>query len=152
LFAILRRHDVDFIVIVGLAAAANGAGWPTNDADVVIQCSESTFVALDAALNELDAEYDTPHVPPIRPDLHRLRSLPGPQLFRTTCGRLDVLKDAGGETFETLARDALTAQLHEASVRYASVEALLRMKRAANRPKDREGIRLLEAALKRERG
>lgn len=97
LFAILRRHEVDFIVIGGLAAAANGAGWPTNDADVVIHCSESTYVALAAAPHELAAEYDTPHVPPIRPDLHRLRSLPGPQLFRTSCGRLDVLKDAGAK-------------------------------------------------------
>jgi hypothetical protein len=68
LFAILREHDVDFIVIGGLAAAANDAGWPTNDADIVVHCSENTFVALANALTALDAEYDTPHVPPIRPE------------------------------------------------------------------------------------
>lgn len=59
-----------------------------------------------------------------------------------------MLKEAGGDTFESLSLDAETVDLGNTKVRYASLAALLRMKRAANRPKDREGIHLLEQALR----
>jgi hypothetical protein len=151
IFETLHRHRVEYIVIGGLAAAAGGVVWSTFDADVVVEPSTNNLDALSRALDELSAEYDTLHSPPIRPDAKRLRSLPGPQLFRTLSGRLDVLKEAGGDTFESLAPDAHTADFDGIPVRYASLAALLRMKRAANRPKDREGIRLLEEALRSRR-
>ena len=88
----------------------------------------------------------------VQPDEKRLRAMPGPQLFRTRLGRLDVLKEAGGDTFASLGLDAQTAVLDGIPVRYASLTALLRMKRAANRRKDREGIRLIEEALRRTKG
>ncbi|MCC6873607.1 MAG: hypothetical protein IT378_04790 [Sandaracinaceae bacterium] len=84
-------HDVRHIVIGGLAGIAQGAGWPTYDADVVIETEDDNYARVVAALDELQAVYDTPHQPPIRPDLGRMRSLTGPQLFRTRHGRLDVL-------------------------------------------------------------
>lgn len=151
IFGILHRHEVKFVVIGGLAAAAAGAPWTTFDADIIIDLSEENLAALACALEELSAEYDTPHSPPIVPDLKRLRALEGPQLFRTTAGRLDVLKEAGGETFETVAQDALTVDFEGIPIRCASLNALIRMKRAANRPKDREAIRLLEEARNKNR-
>ena len=45
--------------------------------------------------------------------------------------------------------DALAVQQHDRVVRYASLEALLRMKRAAGRPKDVAGIAAIEKALGR---
>lgn len=144
----LHRRDVQFVVIGGLAAAANGVVWATFDVDVVIEVSDANMRALAEALEGLAAEYHTPHNPPIRPDLKRLSSLPGPQLFRTRLGRLDVLKEAGGETYESLLTDAHTAVLEGYPIRYAGLRALLRMKRVANRRKDTEGIRLIEEALR----
>jgi len=70
-------------------------------------------------------------------------------LFRTSFGRLDVLKEAGGETYETLGEGAVTLKLLGVVVRVASLPALIRMKRAANRPKDQAAIIALEAALAR---
>ena len=148
LFECLSRHDVDFIVIGGQAAIAHGVGWPTYDADVVIDVVMSNLQCLLDALKELDAEYDTPHQPPIRPDLERLSTLTGPQLFRTKFGRLDILKDAGGETFSSLCSDAVAAADSGLQIRSASIPALIRMKKAANRPKDQEAIARLEAAMK----
>jgi hypothetical protein len=148
IFKALHLHGVQYIVIGGLAAAAGGVVWTTFDADIIVEQSDTNLDALARALNDLLAEYDTLHSPPIRPDEKRLRSMPGPQLFRTRLGRLDVLKEAGGDTFASLAADAHTAVFDGVPVRYASLNALLRMKRAANRRKDREGIRLLEEALR----
>ncbi len=78
----------------------------------------------------------------IVPDLTRITTFPGPMLLRTRYGRLDVLKDAGGETYETLLVDAVHASVD--GVRAASLAAIARMKRAANRPKDRDVLPAIE--------
>lgn len=124
----LRRHQVEFVLIGGLAGGAN-------------------LARLDAALRQLSAEYDTFHQPPILPEMRRLQSAHGPQLFRTRYGRLDVLKEAGGETYETLQRDASEITAYGATMLCASLAALLRMKRAANRPKDQAAIARLKEVL-----
>jgi hypothetical protein len=142
----LLRHRVESVLIGGLAATAQGAGWATYDADIVVDETAANLARLLSALVELDAAYDTFHQPPIRPRLELLSSATGPQLFRTRFGRLDVLKEAGGETFATLIADAVEAEQFGHRLRCASIDALLRMKRAANRPKDQAGIAQLEAA------
>ena len=147
ILACLARHEVELILVGGLAGVAHGAGWPTYDVDVVVRVDEANLERLLGALAEIRAEYDTFHQPPLVPDPQRLRRGTGPQLFRTTHGRLDVLKEAGGETYETLSIDAMEVEQPGHSVRCASLSALLRMKRAANRPKDRAAIPKLEEAL-----
>ena len=142
---------MEHVVIGGLAGVAQDAGWPTYDADVVIDTTVANLERLAEALNELSAEYDTFHQPPIRPDVKRITNTNGPQLFRTKFGRLDVLKEAGGETFASLLVDAVVATQFGHPLRCASLPALLRMKRAANRPKDRVGISRIEAVLEQQR-
>jgi hypothetical protein len=144
----LVTHRVDFIVIGGVAAAVHGAGWTTFDLDIVVATHDANLVLLTEALLELRAAYETFDSRRIEPDLARVRSLSGPQLLRTRFGRLDVLKEAGGETYDSLARDAVRAAEPDQTVLFASVDALLRMKRIANRPKDRLGIARLEALLR----
>lgn len=148
IFAALVHHRVRFILIGGLAGGARGAGWPTFDADILIDDEEENLGRLGAALLQLGARYDTFHQPPLLPDQRLLRSATGPQLFRTRHGRLDVLKEAGGETYESVARDASEVEVHGAVMPCASLAALLRMKRAANRPKDQPAIAKIEAALR----
>ena len=136
---------MDFVLIGGLAAQIHGVALTTLDADIVIACTEANYEALARALTELGAEFDTFHQPPIRPDMARLRSATGALLFRTRHGRLDVLKEAGGETYETLRRNA--TRVGDEGVLCASLEAIARMKRAANRPKDRLVLPRIETVL-----
>jgi hypothetical protein len=146
----LCKHDVAFVVIGGWAAGVHGVGWMTFDLDVVVENAEANHQALARALAEVNAEFDTAHRPPILPDVERLRSATGALLFRTRFGRLDVLKEAGGETFATLAVDAVRARITDAhEIRIASLEAIARMKRAANRPKDQQALVTIEAALRK---
>ncbi|MEM1413573.1 MAG: hypothetical protein AAGH15_01670 [Myxococcota bacterium] len=35
-FEVLLRHEVELVLIGGLAGAAHGAGWPTYDVDIVV--------------------------------------------------------------------------------------------------------------------
>ena len=64
--------------------------------------------------------------------------------METKAGRLDVLREAGGENFGTLWSEAVDT---EHGFKIASLESLRRMKLAASRPKDAEGLSLIEAAL-----
>ena len=147
IFEALVSRGASFVVIGGLAADAHGVGWATFDVDIVIECSEENYQALALALADLDAVFHTAHQPPIRPDVARLRSATGTLLFRTARGRLDVLKEAGGETFETLIEDSPRRVVLGCELRIASLAAIARMKRAANRPKDRAVLAAIEQAL-----
>jgi hypothetical protein len=147
----LIAHGVDFVVIGGIAAAIHGAGWTTFDLDVVVATSDDNLARLTEALLELEAVYETFDSRRIKPDHARVRSLKGPQLLRTRHGRLDVLKEAGGETYESLVTDAVRTSAEAQQISLASVAALLRMKQAANRPKDQPGIARLRALLSKSR-
>lgn len=143
----LRESGAAFIVIGGWAAGVHGVGWTTFDLDVVVASEEENLERVLTALIVEDAVFHTAHRPPIRPDMPRLVAATGPLLFRTKHGRLDVLKEAGGETYESLALDAGESDVAGHTVRIASLAALVRMKRAANRPKDRAVLPAMEAAL-----
>lgn len=141
----LHRHEVRFVLIGGLAAEVHGCGWSTLDLDIVVAATRANFEALEAALRELGATYNDPAGRHIEPTVERMASLRGPQLFRTAAGRLDVLRDAGTDTFETLEREAM--ETGDGTL-VASLESLQRMKRAAGRPKDRVGLERIEALLR----
>ncbi len=153
LLGVLRRHGVAFVAIGGFAAELQGVGWSTRDVDIVIESRDGNYVALAAALDDLDAWCVVPpgSVQRIRPDLARIRSLTGTMMLRTRCGRLDILKSAdsgsGGESYDALAAEAIETTLGGYTVLLAGLPAILRMKRSANRPKDQNVLALIEAAI-----
>ncbi len=154
---VLLEHRVAFVIVGGYAAELQGVSWMTLDVDIVIQAREENYVALAAALEELDAWCLVPKgsLQRIRPDVNRLRTLTGTFLLRTRYGRLDIMKSgnsgAEGPTYEDLGTDAVEAEAGEIALVFASLESLVRMKRAANREKDRKAIALLEAEIARRR-
>jgi hypothetical protein len=153
LLGVLLAHSVDFVMIGGYAAELQGVSWMTLDIDIVIAACEENYLALEAALLELDAWCLMPpgSIQRIRPDAGRLRSLTGAMLIRTRFGRLDIMKNAGSDDaprgYEELATDALEAEVGGRTFLVASLDALLSMKRAAGRPKDRAVLSRLEEAI-----
>ncbi len=145
----LVAAGVESVLIGGIAASVHQVSWATFDLDLVIAVDAVNLDRLAGCLVEVEAEMATFHQPPILPTIDRLRSATGPILLRTKFGRLDLLKEAGGETFASLCNDAIDASVGGHRVRVASLPALIRMKRAANRPKDQPAIVALEEALAR---
>lgn len=152
LVADLVGHAVEAVLIGGIAAAVHGVGLATLDLDILVAPDATNLERLAGCLIELRAEMATFHQPPILPTIERLLASTGPMLMRTKYGRLDVLREAGGEDFASLSVDARQASFGGHAVRVASLPALLRMKRAANRPKDQAAIIALEAELARRLG
>lgn len=59
LLAVLRTHDVDFVLIGGIAAVAHGSPFPTEDVDTTPLSTKDNLERLSAALTELDAHVRT---------------------------------------------------------------------------------------------
>ncbi|MEX0989053.1 MAG: hypothetical protein WD206_01990 [Actinomycetota bacterium] len=136
--ATLQRHEVRFVMIGGFAGAILGSGVLTQDLDLCYRRDDENLERLVAALEELDArlrgvEEDVPFVL----DAATLRN--GDSFtFQTTAGPIDIIGTPSGTNgFHDLEAAALDMDLGDGvRVRVASIDDLMRMKRAAARPKD----------------
>lgn len=134
---LLGAHGVRWVLIGGLAAVTHGAPLVTQDVDICYARDDDNLVSLAAALAEAHAELrDADPGLPFRIDPRTLRA--GDSFTLTTdVGWLDLLATpAGTSGYDDLARTADAFDLFGHRVLVASVEDLIRMKRAAGRPKD----------------
>lgn len=141
------RHDVELIVVGGVAAVLGGAPMATFDLDVVHARNADNLERLRAALDELDARYRDPAGRLLRPDTPGLAG-PGHHLLLTRCGPVDLLGAIGrGRVYEDLLPDAPIVELGGLSVRVLGLAALIRTKEEAGRDKDLAVLDLLRQAL-----
>lgn len=147
--SLLRRlldHHVDLIVVGGIAGVAHGAARATYDLDVVYDRSPENLNRIADALGDLDPYLrGAPPGLPFRLDAATLGS--GLNFTLTTrWGELDLLGEiTGGGTYRDLLPGTVEIDLFGARCRCLSLEQLIRVKRAAGRPKDLEAIAELEA-------
>jgi hypothetical protein len=135
---VLTEHDVDFVVIGGLAGVAHGSSYPSYDLDVAYARDRENLDRLADALQELEATLrGAPSGLPFVPDAAALRS--GSNFtFTTPWGSLDILGDAAGAPPYTQLREAANrAAIDGQPVNIASLDHLIAMKEAAGRTKDK---------------
>jgi hypothetical protein len=148
----LKQHDVQFVLIGGLAAAVWGSSLVTFDVDVCYERSMANCERLAAALREMQATLrGAPAGLPFQLDARTIRA--GDSFtFETTYGAFDCLGTPSGTSgyADLLRNSAVFEVADDLSVHVASIDDLLRMKRAAGRVKDRSAIEILEA-IKQER-
>lgn len=146
LLAALSDAGVKFIVVGGFAATAHGSAHVTIDLDVVYARTPENMTRLSRALEPL-APYlrGAPAGLPFRFDAATIeRGLNF--TLRTTAGDLDLLGEATGSgTYEALLGHSERRQVFGRETLIVDIETLIRLKRAAGRPKDLERIAELEA-------
>jgi len=138
LLRVLHTHEVDFIVIGGMAGLAHGSSYPTYDLDIAYSRDQRNLERMAAALAELDVTLrGAPANLPLQLDAQTLAN--GANFtFDSSYGSFDILGHADGMgSYEALRSDADVATIEGIEVRVASLDHLISMKRAANRPKDR---------------
>ena len=142
----LSERGVRFVVIGGVAARILGSDSLTQDLDVCYARDRDNLEALATVLVELHARLRGVNEDvPFRLDARTLAA--GDSFtFATDIGSLDVLgTPSGTEGYEDLVRDAERIEIDGHTVLVASIEDLIRMKRAAGRPKDRVELEILGA-------
>jgi predicted nucleotidyltransferase len=146
LLAVLNTTGVEYIIIGGVAARAHGSARLTDDLDVSYARNAANLERIVAALAPL-----RPYLrgaPPGLPFKWSVATLRAGLNFTlaTSAGSIDLLGEiVGGGTYENLLPHALTITLFGAQVRLLDLPWLIRVKRAAGRPKDLEVIAELEA-------
>lgn len=134
----LVRHGVSFVLIGGMAGIARGANYPSYDLDVAYSRDKANVKRLVSALKEIGVRLrGGPADLPFQLDERTMEN--GANFtFVTPFGDLDVLADVAGiRSYEELAAGSEEKEMFGLPVRVASLDHLIAMKRAANRPKDR---------------
>jgi hypothetical protein len=153
LLAMLAHAGIDFVVVGGVAVVVQASPRFTRDLDICHATDKANLERLGAFLISREArlrgvEEDVPFVPDARMLRHTQMLT-----LSTREGDLDLLVDPPGSPgYAALRRRADTIELAGASVRIASLEDLISMKRAAGRPQDQIDIESLEIARSRLRG
>lgn len=144
-------HDLEVVVVGGVAAVLAGAPVSTFDLDLVYRVDERNIAGLVEVLVALGASYRDPAGRHFVPDADRLRTT-RTNLLRTRLGPLDLLQVIGtGWTYDDVVVRSSTLDVGGRKVQVLDLEAVIDSKRAANREKDRAVLPVLVRALERRR-
>ena len=144
----LTAAAVRFVVVGGVAAAAHGSQYVTNDLDVCYDAESGNVQRLSALLASWDA-YPRGVEPglPFFMDQRQFRAQPTMTLT-TREGDIDVLRHVAGVGEYADAYDhSVEVDAFDVRFRLLDLPSLIAAKRAANRPKDLAHLLELEALL-----
>jgi predicted nucleotidyltransferase len=132
----LAEHEVDYVLIGGLAVQTHGHVRTTNDADLIPAPDPANLGRLAAALQALDARILNPGEEETEIDA---KMLPRATIwqFASREGGIDVMHEVpGGRTYEELSERALRVRLGNVEVPVVGLDDLSQMKLARGRPVD----------------
>ena len=142
----LGDHGVRFVLIGGYAGSLRGSPLITGDIDICYARDDENLQRLAEALRRLGARLrGVDEEVPFLLDAATLAA--GDHFtFTTSAGSLDCLgTPAGTDGFSDLDAGATDEDLDGLTIRVTALDDLIRMKRAAGRPKDRIAVEWLSA-------
>lgn len=146
LLAILLEEGVEFVVVGGIAGRAWGSPSITNDLDICYSREKANLARLAHALQRIHATLrGAPKDLPFRLD-ERTLAFGDSFTFETDHGPLDCLgTPSGTKGYGDLRASAVVFTVGGLDVWFTSLADLMRMKRAAGRPKDLIELEILAA-------
>lgn len=153
LLAALQDGGVEFIVIGGMAATAHGSAHHTLDVDIVYRRTPENIARLVRTLDPL-GPYLRGAPPGLPFTLDEATVRRGLNFTLTTrLGLLDTLGEVtGGGGYDDLLPHTVEIELFGLTLSCLDLPTLIRVKRAAGRPKDFERVAELESILGERRG
>lgn len=150
LLARLAAEGVEFVLVGGLAAVAQGAPITTHDVDIVPKRTPANVDRLLLFLESIDAQYrGRANHDVLRPAAGALLG-PGPSLLSTTSGPIDVLGTIEeGRAFEDLLPHAIAIMVRGNIVQVLGLLMLADLKRESTHAKDGLTLEILDETLRR---
>ena len=148
LLLLLVNGGVEFILIGGVAGNVLGSARLTFDVDIVYDRSKANLERISQLLKPLSPYLrGAPPGLPFKLDIPTLRN--GLNFTLTTkLGDLDLLGEVvGGGNYKKLLPHTFFVQAFGVKFRCVDLPTLIKLKRAAGRPKDLESIAELQALL-----
>jgi predicted nucleotidyltransferase len=143
----LVEAEVRFVLVGGLAVNAWGYLRATRDVDVVPDPARDNLERLDTLLRELGGKVDVGGRLLGSDAITTFLRTGDRTLVQTELGQVDVLQGLPQvPRFEELEKQARNVDVEGLAVRVCSLEHLLEMKRASDRPRDHEDVEALEVA------
>ena len=135
----LNEHSVRYVIIGATAFPVHGYARATLDIDIFIEPTPENAARARQALAAFG--YDLT-------DVSTEDLLSKKVLIRQYLVETDIHPFVKGVTFEEVWSHRVQDQLGQTKAVFASLDDLIRMKEAADRPKDREDLRALRALKK----
>jgi predicted nucleotidyltransferase len=147
----LLAHQIDFIVVGGVAAVLQGAPITTFDLDLVHSRKADNIVRLLSILQDLDAYYRGRGEQRLRPTSTHLES-PGHQLLMTRFGALDLLGTIGTAlSYDDLLPYAIELEAEGMRFKVLDLERIIEVKEQLGQEKDLSMLPLLRQTLREKR-
>ena len=135
----LHKARLEAIMVGNAAAALQGAPVTTLDVDFMFRKTSTNLRKLKVFADELDAQILKPYYP--LSSLYRV-------VNDDTGMQVDFMSILHGiKSFENLRYDAVEVDFDEYILKVASLEKIIRSKKALGRPKDKAVISILEKTL-----
>jgi hypothetical protein len=143
----LAVAEVRFVIVGGLAVNAWGHLRGTQDVDLVPDPDHGNLDRLATVLEEAGGRVETPQGRLAASAIRTFLAAGDRTLVATDLGPVDVLQGLPQvPSFRQLDAEAVPVDLGGTVVRVCSLGALLAMKRASDRARDRDDLEALEAA------
>lgn len=131
----LKEHRVNFVIIGATAGMAHGFSRLTKDLDIFVEPTRENVQRVFQALQVVG--YDVS-------DTSIEEALQKKLLFRQYILEIDIHPFVTGVEFTELWKNKVQYKFHGEDVYFSSLEDLIKMKKAAGRPKDKEDLHYLE--------
>ena len=142
LLRLLNGHRVRYVIIGAAAFPVYGYARATLDVDIFIETSEINIKKCLTALKKFG--YDVSDV-----SIHDLQKKK--VLIRQYITEVDIHPFVKGVSFEQVWKNRVRAKIDKVTANFASLDDLVRMKKAAGRPKDKEDLTILKRLQKRQK-
>jgi hypothetical protein len=145
----LVEADVDFVIVGGFAGVVYGCTYVTQDIDICCDFSAENLLRLQKALHGLNPVHrmtaKRQKLELTKDKCTKLKNL----YLDTDIGRLDCLSFINGiGNFQTVKDKSILIEAEDIQLRVLSLDALIKAKKAMNRPRDKGAILQLEAIKK----
>ena len=143
LLKLLKENRVDFVVIGATAFPVHGYARTTLDIDIFIKSARENAERVWEALNKFG--YDMT-------DISIEDLLTKKLLIRQYAVETDIHPHVKGINFEEVWENKVRAKFGNTIVYFASLDDLIKMKKAAGRAKDLEDLKILQEIKKMKKG